>query len=58
MRRAGLLRAAVYLVRPDGYVALADPRADPDRLRHYFDERGTLGRQSGQVRHAGERSIR
>src|SRR5262249_47148388 len=25
MRRAGLRRAAVYLVRPDGYVALADP---------------------------------
>jgi 2-polyprenyl-6-methoxyphenol hydroxylase-like FAD-dependent oxidoreductase len=36
MRRAGLLSAALYLVRPDGYVALADPRADPERLRHYF----------------------
>jgi 2-polyprenyl-6-methoxyphenol hydroxylase-like FAD-dependent oxidoreductase len=33
MRRAGLLRAALYLVRPDGYVALADPHADPERLR-------------------------
>jgi 2-polyprenyl-6-methoxyphenol hydroxylase-like FAD-dependent oxidoreductase len=40
MRRAGLLRGALYLVRPDGYVALADPHADPERLRHYFEERG------------------
>src|SRR5262245_45804008 len=36
MRRAGLLRAALYLVRPDGYVALADPHADPERLRAYW----------------------
>jgi 2-polyprenyl-6-methoxyphenol hydroxylase-like FAD-dependent oxidoreductase len=36
MRRAGLLRRALYLVRPDGYVALADPHADPERLRGYF----------------------
>jgi 2-polyprenyl-6-methoxyphenol hydroxylase-like FAD-dependent oxidoreductase len=36
MRRAGLLRTALYLVRPDGYVALADPHADPGRLREYF----------------------
>jgi 2-polyprenyl-6-methoxyphenol hydroxylase-like FAD-dependent oxidoreductase len=39
MRQAGLLRAALYLVRPDGYVALADPYADPDRLREYFGSR-------------------
>jgi 2-polyprenyl-6-methoxyphenol hydroxylase-like FAD-dependent oxidoreductase len=53
MRRTGLLRAALYLVRPDGYVALAIPHADPERLRHYFDERGAIGQQSGKVRHAG-----
>jgi 2-polyprenyl-6-methoxyphenol hydroxylase-like FAD-dependent oxidoreductase len=35
MRRAGLLRAAFYLVRPDGYVALAAPDAAPERLRAY-----------------------
>ena len=40
MRRAGLRRAAAYLVRPDGYVALADRYADPERLRHYFKARG------------------
>jgi 2-polyprenyl-6-methoxyphenol hydroxylase-like FAD-dependent oxidoreductase len=40
MQRAGLQNAAVYLVRPDGYVALADPRANTQRLRQYFSERG------------------
>jgi hypothetical protein len=35
MRRSGLLQGALYLVRPDGYVALADPHADPERLRSY-----------------------
>jgi len=43
MRRAGFRRAALYLVRPDGYVALADPHADPQRLRQYFDEHGNVG---------------
>lgn len=41
MQRAGLKRAALYLIRPDGYVALADPDADPERLRRYFSERMT-----------------
>ena len=36
MQRAGLRQGALYLVRPDGYVALADSRADPERLRAYF----------------------
>jgi hypothetical protein len=36
MRRAGLLPTALYLVRPDGYVALTDPQADPERLREYL----------------------
>jgi hypothetical protein len=39
MQRAGLERGAVYLIRPDGYVALADPDASPERLRHYFADR-------------------
>jgi hypothetical protein len=32
MGRAGLKRNAVYLVRPDGYVTLADPDASASRL--------------------------
>jgi 2-polyprenyl-6-methoxyphenol hydroxylase-like FAD-dependent oxidoreductase len=39
MRRSGLRRAALYLVRPDGYVALADPAGDPARLRDYVNAR-------------------
>jgi 2-polyprenyl-6-methoxyphenol hydroxylase-like FAD-dependent oxidoreductase len=39
MRHAGVDEAALYLIRPDGYVALADPRAEPQRLRQYFAER-------------------
>jgi 2-polyprenyl-6-methoxyphenol hydroxylase-like FAD-dependent oxidoreductase len=37
--RAGLERGAVYLVRPDGYVGLADPEASPDRMKRYLDTR-------------------
>ena len=40
MRRCGLMRGALYVVRPDGYVALADPNGDPDRLGRYFMSRG------------------
>jgi 2-polyprenyl-6-methoxyphenol hydroxylase-like FAD-dependent oxidoreductase len=40
MRRAGLQNGALYLIRPDGYVALADSRADPGQVRQYFRERG------------------
>ncbi len=37
---AGLARDALYLVRPDGHVALADPAADVAALRRYFTTRG------------------
>ena len=40
--RAGLKRNAAYLVRPDGYVALADPEASAARLQAYLDERGVI----------------
>ena len=39
MRRAGLRRNALYLVRPDGYVALADPHANAAALSSYFETR-------------------
>jgi 2-polyprenyl-6-methoxyphenol hydroxylase-like FAD-dependent oxidoreductase len=37
--RKGLRRNAVYLVRPDGYVALADPEGNPATLTSYLDAR-------------------
>lgn len=40
MKRAGLKNGSLYLIRPDGYVALADPESDPERLHRYCDERG------------------
>ncbi len=40
MRRAGLTPGALYLVRPDGYVALVDSDGDPERLGRYFLNRG------------------
>jgi 2-polyprenyl-6-methoxyphenol hydroxylase-like FAD-dependent oxidoreductase len=58
MRRAGLLPAALYLVRPDGHVALADPLADPERLRDYLSVAGmtawfvTPGERLTEERHA------
>jgi len=36
MRRSGLRQSALYLIRPDGYIALADPQGEPERLRDYF----------------------
>ena len=37
--RTGLRRNAVYLVRPDGYVALADSEASPNALSSYLTAR-------------------
>ena len=36
---AGLARDATYLVRPDGYIALADPLHSPARLERFLDTR-------------------
>jgi 2-polyprenyl-6-methoxyphenol hydroxylase-like FAD-dependent oxidoreductase len=37
---AGLARDALYLLRPDSYVALADATGTPDVLDRYFADRG------------------
>ena len=37
---AGLARNASYLVRPDGYVALADDRSSAEVLERYVDTHG------------------
>ena len=39
-RLAGLHEGAAYLVRPDGYIALADPAARPENLTRYLDAHG------------------
>lgn len=39
MKRAGFVSGALYLVRPDGYVALTDAPGDPERLGQYFATR-------------------
>jgi 2-polyprenyl-6-methoxyphenol hydroxylase-like FAD-dependent oxidoreductase len=38
--RAGLARDALYLLRPDSYVALADPAGSPVALERYFKDGG------------------
>jgi 2-polyprenyl-6-methoxyphenol hydroxylase-like FAD-dependent oxidoreductase len=40
MRKAGVKQDALYLVRPDGYVALAEPKGDAERLLAYLDAHG------------------
>jgi len=47
--RAGLTRNAAYLVRPDGYVALAEPEASAARLQAYLDERGFITAPSSRA---------
>jgi len=37
MGKAGLVRDALYLVRPDGYIALADPGTSPAALVRYVE---------------------
>lgn len=42
MRRTGLWRNAAYLIRPDGYVGLADAVASTAAVTSYLDARGIL----------------
>ena len=45
MRRTGVWRNAAYLVRPDGYVGLADSVASTRAIVSYLDARGILPAQ-------------
>jgi 2-polyprenyl-6-methoxyphenol hydroxylase-like FAD-dependent oxidoreductase len=42
-RSSGLTRDAAYLVRPDGYVGVAEPRGEARPLGVYLDSRGLKG---------------
>jgi 2-polyprenyl-6-methoxyphenol hydroxylase-like FAD-dependent oxidoreductase len=44
LQASGLERDAVYLVRPDGYVGLAQPRGEAVALARYLDTRGITTR--------------
>jgi 2-polyprenyl-6-methoxyphenol hydroxylase-like FAD-dependent oxidoreductase len=45
VERVGLQRNASYLVRPDGYVALADPEARATAIASYLDARKIISRK-------------
>jgi hypothetical protein len=47
--RAGLWRNAVYLVRPDGYVALAAPEGNAAAIASYFDARRLVPTKRAQI---------
>ncbi|MGC5704051.1 FAD-dependent monooxygenase [Pseudomonas sp. NFXW11] len=48
---AGLTRNALYLLRPDTYVALAQRSGDPQSLEQYFQERQIQPQGSAPARH-------
>ena len=48
MERAGLLQGALYLMRPDSHVALADVTGRPASLREYAEQRGLTLRRVAQ----------
>lgn len=48
-QRAGLLEGAAYLIRPDGYIGLADAGADPAQIERYLDQHGITSRHPTRV---------
>lgn len=48
MRSSGLMCGALYLIRPDGYIALCNSNGDPGSLGDYFMKRG-LRRLNGHT---------
>lgn len=47
MRKAGLWKNAAYLIRPDGHVAIIDPRPSLRRIEAYLDKWLPRTRESG-----------
>jgi 2-polyprenyl-6-methoxyphenol hydroxylase-like FAD-dependent oxidoreductase len=45
MQAAGLRRSALYLIRPDGYIALIEASGGADGLRGYLERRGLRPRR-------------
>jgi hypothetical protein len=43
MRRSGVISGSLYLVRPDGYIALVAADGDRERLRRYCERCGLAG---------------
>jgi len=43
-QKAGFLRGAFYVIRPDGYLAMVDASGGAGRLREYFDSNGLFRR--------------
>ena len=53
---AGFLRNALYLIRPDSYVGLADQSGSADILQRYFVQRGIrIEQASGAQQDAAQR---
>lgn len=47
--QAGLKQDAMYLLRPDGHVALASPDQDPDRLKRFMAVQGLAPDRRGEI---------
>jgi len=48
--QAGFAQDALYLIRPDTYVALAQRSGAVDSLRRYFEQRGIRVETQGSTR--------
>jgi hypothetical protein len=61
-RKAGIIRDALYLLRPDTYIGLTDRSGSVGPLRHYLDARGirtgSAERPGGKLDNVGQRSLR
>lgn len=54
MAHVGVERGALYLIRPDGYLALADLVSDTSTLRKYFSKRRITGGSASVARRPGD----